>query len=121
MALRPPRGLPGLRPALDNPLAGLEHELLQQSAEVLGALGRELNAALDALAAFEAAHPRPLTEERARTTREALLARAGDVLWRFVIQREACGLRDSERLMQDYKVPAAVRLRMGVFPRRARA
>jgi hypothetical protein len=34
----------------------------------------------------------------------------------FIVQREACGLRDSTRAMRDYGVPADVRLRMGIFP-----
>jgi hypothetical protein len=34
----------------------------------------------------------------------------------FVVQRESCGLLDSRSLMRDYKVPAEVQERMGVFP-----
>ena len=34
----------------------------------------------------------------------------------FVVQREACGLRESRSLMGDYKVPAEVQQQMGVFP-----
>jgi hypothetical protein len=44
------------------------------------------------------------------------VAAAGEVLWSFIVQREACGLRDSARAMRDYGVPAEVRLRMGIFP-----
>ncbi|HXW25372.1 MAG TPA: hypothetical protein VEK73_11525 [Xanthobacteraceae bacterium] len=33
-----------------------------------------------------------------------------------MVQREACGLRDSNRAMREYGVPREVRLRMGVFP-----
>jgi len=46
-----------------------------------------------------------------------LLCEAGTLLWYFVVQREACGLRDSARLMQDYAVPKEVLVRMG-FNRR---
>jgi len=49
-----------------------------------------------------------------------LLAEAGNLLWHFIVQREACGLRDSARVMQDYGVPNDVRVRMGVFPNRRR-
>jgi len=56
---------------------------------------------------------RPLPERRERT---ALVAEAGYALWMFVVQREACGLRDSRSLMRDYKVPAEVQERMGALP-----
>jgi hypothetical protein len=41
---------------------------------------------------------------------------AGHALWMFVVQREACGLRDSRTVMRNYKVPAEVQDQMGVFP-----
>jgi hypothetical protein len=34
----------------------------------------------------------------------------------FVVQREACGLRDSRAIMREYKVPAEVQQRMGLVP-----
>jgi len=37
------------------------------------------------------------------------------------VQREACGLRDSRTIMRDYKVPAEVFERMGVFPAKQRS
>jgi hypothetical protein len=48
--------------------------------------------------------------------RAALVASAAQALWQFVVQREACGLRDSGTMMRMYGVPAEVRDRMGVFP-----
>jgi hypothetical protein len=54
-----------------------------------------------------------------------LVAEAGYALWLFVVQREACGLRDSHAVMRDYAVPAEVQIRMGLPPpapgKRARA
>jgi hypothetical protein len=38
---------------------------------------------------------------------------AGCALWMFVVQREACGLRDSRTLMRDYNVPGEVQQCMG--------
>ena len=52
-----------------------------------------------------------------RKRRQELVASASEVLWSFIVQREACGLRDSARAMRDYGVPPEVRLRMGIFPR----
>ena len=99
-----------------NPIAALDYEIAREKASALGRLGRRLEAALTALAAFDAqAGEEPSSERRER--RDALVAEAGDVLWSFIVQREACGLRDSTRAMRDYGVPAEVRLRMGIFPR----
>jgi hypothetical protein len=60
------------------------------------------------------ADPAPPALRRER--RDALVAEAGHVLWCFIVQREACGLRDSARVMRDYGVPGEVRLRMGIVP-----
>ena len=38
----------------------------------------------------------------------------GKALWYLVVQREACGLRNTEAMLTEYRVPPAVRLRMGV-------
>ncbi len=37
-------------------------------------------------------------------------------LWHFVVQREACGLRDMRYVLRDYRVPPEVAARMGVMP-----
>jgi hypothetical protein len=89
----------------------LEYELAQEKASALGRLGRRLEAALEALRAFDAAIAEPSVE-----TRRALVAEAGHALWLFVVQREAIGLRDSRQVMRDYRVPADVRSRMGILP-----
>ena len=102
--------------AADNPNAALEYEIAREKAVSLGRLGRRLEAALAALQAFDASHGRA----RWSAEREALLAEAGTLLWHFIVQREACGLRDGARVMQDYGVPNDVRARMGVFPRHRR-
>jgi Family of unknown function (DUF6665) len=100
-----------LKTAVDDPL---RVELLQEQAISLGRLGRQLEAALDALRYFDVQECRGHPSER-----QALVAEAGTVLWHFVVQREACGLRDSARVMEDYRVPKEVRGRMGVIPNRA--
>ena len=105
-----------LEDSADNPNAALEYEIAREKAVSLGRLGRRLEAVLAALQAFDASDARP----RRSGEREALLAEAGTLLWHFIVQREACGLRDSARVMQDYRVPNEVRARMGVFPRNRR-
>jgi hypothetical protein len=108
-----PRALPPWLRA-ENPAAALDYEIAREKASALGRLGRRLEAALAALAAFDAQADEEVIGSRER--RDALVAAAGEVLWSFIVQREACGLRDSARAMRDYGVPAEVRLRMGIFP-----
>ena len=103
-----PRSLP------DNPVAALDYEIAQEKASALGRLGRRLEAALATLAAFDMARAGAAPSDDHRTARNALVAAAGVVLWHFIVQREACGLADSARVMRDYGVPKEVRARMGV-------
>jgi hypothetical protein len=112
-----PRPLPPWLRA-ENPAAALDYEIAREKASALGRLGRRLEAALAALTAFDAqADDEAAASSSARRgRREALVAAAGEILWAFIVQREACGLRDSARAMRDYGVPAEVRLRMGIFP-----
>ena len=96
----------------------LDYEIAQEQAAALGRLGRALEAALTNLAAYDAAArvsdnaPGPPR----KGTRTELLEAAGYALWCFIIQREACGLRDQATVIRQYRVPAEVRNRMGVFP-----
>ena len=41
-----------------------------------------------------------------------MVMEAGHALWMFVVQREACGLRDSPTVMRDYSVPGEAQQRM---------
>ena len=98
MGVRPPKLLwrPPPKPAVD--LVG--DEILAEKAATLGRLYHRLETALAALA---------LAPDE-----EDLLDRAGEALWHFVIQRELCGFRNTDAVLRDLGVPAAVRLRMGV-------
>jgi hypothetical protein len=114
--------MPPLKP-FNTPVEVLGYEIVQEQAAALGRLGRGLKLALAELETFDAAHPRSdaasgpvdAAPER-RQARRALVSAAGHALWMFVVQREACGLRETRSLMRDYKVPAEVQERMGVFP-----
>ena len=115
MTIRPPRLTPKITNIwTTNPAGALEYELAQEKASALGRLGRGLEAALEALRAFDAAVVEPTVETRRE--RRALVAHAGHALWLFVVQREALGLRDSRQIMRDYHVPAEVQRRMGLLP-----
>ena len=99
-------------PGFTTPAAALDYEIAQEMASALGRLGRRLERALQALAQFDTGGPAD-TDPR-RRERFALLTEAGEALWLFVVQREACGLRDSRQLMRDYRVPLEVQYRMGI-------
>lgn len=112
MTVRPPQRF---QPKPESVQAALDYEIAQEKASALGRLGRRLEETIAALSAFDAAQAAPF-DDAARTARRRLIADAGTALWHFVIQREALGLRDSARLLRDYKVPNEVRDRMGAFP-----
>lgn len=86
----------------------LQHELLADQALTIGRLGTDLHNALDALKAVAKDDPR----------RPALVDEAGYALWHFVVQRDCAGIRFTEQALREYNVPAEVRARMGVRPRR---
>ena len=94
----------------------LDYEVAQEQASALGRMGRALEAALAALREFDAVHPRAEAPTSPNHERRALVAKAGHALWMFVVQREACGLRDSRSIMREYKVPAEVQQCMGISP-----
>jgi hypothetical protein len=60
------------------------------------------------------------TEQSGNTAseKEKLLDDAGQALWHVIIQRDLCGFRRHDLFYREYKVPAAVRLRMGLLPAR---
>jgi hypothetical protein len=92
----------------------IDSEIVAEQASALGRLGRGLEAALLTLRAFDADHASSPDPDKRR--RAALVADAGHALWLFVVQREACGLRDSRTVMRDYGVPPEVQVRMGLLP-----
>lgn len=92
----------------DTPVDVLEYELVQEQAAALGRMGRALEAALARLREFDAG-----SSGEDREARRALVRQAGKALWMFVVQREACGLRDSRTILRDYEVPGEVMVHSG--------
>ena len=86
----------------------LDYEVAQEQAAALGRAGRALETTLAALCE----HDRD--GQAADATRRELVAEASEALWRLVIQRECCGLRDSRAVMRDYRVPQEVQNGMGI-------
>ena len=114
--LRPPRS-PSSTGKLNKPTDALDYEIAREMAGALGRLGHALERALRALAEFDAAQASgPILTAQAREERRKLTAQAGHALWLFMVQREACGLRDTRQVLRDYSVPPEVRDRMGIFP-----
>lgn len=94
----------------------LDYEIAQEMAGTLGRHGRALERALRSLAEFDTALPSGTTMTmRPSDERLKLVAEASRALWHFVVQREACGLRDGRQVLRDYAVPPEVRDRMGMF------
>ena len=115
MTVRLPHSLAG-RIATQTPQNALDYELAHEMASTLGRLGRQLETALAELSAFDAKRPESRDPAPDQGTRAALVARASIALWHFIVQRESVGLRDSARVLRDYRVPNEVHDRMGVFP-----
>ncbi|MDI9849388.1 hypothetical protein QM467_15120 [Rhodoblastus sp. 17X3] len=97
------------------PIDVLNYEIAQEKAFALGRMGRALEEALAKLREFDAAHPRS-GAPASKQARRILVTEAGQALWMFVVQREACGLRDSRAIMCDYDVPGEVQQCMGAVP-----
>ncbi len=94
------------------PLDVLHYEIVEEQAAALFRMGRTLEAALAKLREFDAAHSVAGAPDSTRQARRRLVLEAGQALWMLVVQREACGLRDSRALMRTYDVPAEVQRNM---------
>ncbi|WFU43083.1 hypothetical protein QA640_11900 [Bradyrhizobium sp. CB82] len=98
------------------PVDVLNYEIVQEQASAFGRMGRALEQALAKLRDFDTTHPASDAPTSIRQARRALVMEAGHALWMFVVQREACGVRDSRPVMRDYNVPGEVQRCMGLVP-----
>jgi hypothetical protein len=89
----------------------LQHELAEEKAGALGRAGRRLEHAIEQFRDFERNSPsgRPQTEAK----RERLLWSLAERVEAFIVQREACGLRDSRHVLKLYGVPREAIARVG--------
>lgn len=95
-------------------LDALAAELAGESAHALGRAGARLQAALDALAAHDAAG-------RDAARRPELVDDAAELAWGFIVLRNALGWHDEQAALDAYGVPGEVRARMGVRRRTSEA
>jgi hypothetical protein len=86
----------------------LKHEIAEEKAGALGRSGRRLELALDRFRDYEATNA-----PRADTKRERLLWDLAERVEAFVVQREACGIRDSRHVLKHYDIPREVVARVG--------
>jgi hypothetical protein len=102
--------MPPFRPrSAPSSTVALDYEIAQEQAAALGRAGRAFEAALAALLEYDR-NMRAAGEARAK-----LVDDAGEALWRLLVQRECCGLRDPRPVMSDYRVPQEVQNRIGIF------
>jgi hypothetical protein len=87
----------------------LKAEIAGESAASLGHHGRQVEAAMNELRAFDAA-AKGTAEERV-----ALLKKAATAVWKYFIQREMCGMRDHRWVIKDYGITNEVMFRMGAI------
>lgn len=107
MSVRPPNLLKRKSP-LDGGLGILEGEVMAEMASSIGRAGRALE---KALADLEVADPAD------RDGRELLLQNAAKKAWALFTQYELCGLSTQTNLVQRYRIPREVVVRVGVMPR----
>lgn len=103
MSLRLPQNL-GSSLRFETGASILDAEIQSEKAAALGRAGAKAQQALERLN-----DPEILAAEG----RDALLKAAADAVWKFFIQREACGMRDQAQVIRDLKIPRAVIVRLG--------
>ena len=87
----------------------LQHELAEEKAGALSRCARLLESALGRFRSHAAAEGRPEADAK----REQLLWDLAERVEAFVVQREACGLRDSRHALKFYGVPREAIARVG--------
>ena len=91
----------------DSGEARLKFELLEDIDGAVGRTERQVEQAIQALRDYDAAGP---GDPR---TRRLLLEVAVEAVWRLVVQHEACDLTDHTSLIERYRIPPEVLVRIG--------
>ena len=86
----------------------LKQEVAEEKAGALGRSGRRLEHALELFLDHEANRP-----PRADPRRERLLWDLAERVEALVVQREACGFRDSRHVLKHYGIPREAIARVG--------
>lgn len=88
----------------------LQREIAEEKAGTLGRTGTRLQDAVERLRTHDFAH----ADARSPATRDRLLWDLAERVEAFVVQREACGLRDVRYVLEFYGVPREAISRVGV-------
>jgi hypothetical protein len=86
----------------------LKQEVAEEKAGALGRCGRRLEHALGLFRGHETSN-----DSRADARRERLLWDLAERVEALVVQREACGLRDSRHVLRFYDIPREAIARVG--------
>jgi len=86
----------------------LKLEVAEEQAGALGRCGRRLEQALGLFRGHETGN-----HSRADAKRERLLWDLAERIEAFIVQREACGLRDSRHVLRFYDIPREAIARVG--------
>jgi hypothetical protein len=103
--------LSALRHASSTAFDLLNAEIAAETASSLGFHGRQVEAAMNALRAFDA------KGEGTAGERVELLKTAATTTWKYFVQREMCGMRDHRWVINDYGITNEVMARMGAIER----
>jgi hypothetical protein len=95
----------------DTGSSALDYEILAEKAQTLGFLGRQLEQSLEALRRFDAV----TSNGDSAMQRATLLDEAADRAWALMVQRELCGFRDWDVVVQDFGIPRDVLSRLGAI------
>ena len=88
----------------------VQHEIAEEKAGALGRTGQRLQQALEL---FRELEQRTADQEQTRAQRERLLWELAGRIESLLVQREACGLRDSRYVLAFYGVPREAVARVG--------
>jgi hypothetical protein len=94
-----------LRQRLTSGFGPIETEVLGEKASSLGYHGKQVETAMAALRAFEGS-----SEERV-----VVLKAAAKAVWKYFVQREACGMRNHKDAIALYGIPGEVLARLGAM------
>jgi hypothetical protein len=86
----------------------IKHEVAEEKAGALGRAGRRLEQALDLFRDYERSG-----EPHAPGKRERLLWELAERVHALIVQREACGLRDSRQVLKHFAIPREALARVG--------
>ncbi|MCF8503830.1 MAG: hypothetical protein K9G59_02865 [Caulobacter sp.] len=101
MSLRLPQTLATTASTVEVFDAGLQTELMAEKAASLGQAGKRVERMLAAL------------REASAEERPAALKAAADAVWSLFVQREICGQRDQKPVIEIYRIPKEVLVRLG--------